>query len=169
MEHDLFVIFKDIEDHSNNKKFFLNLFDDLNSKRPASSGHNISHTDYFDHRNNSKNCVYLDKFYQLVKPFIEQVTNSHLCRYHDFQGCWYQQYYQGSHFSSHTHPNSHFAGIYYVELPGQQAATKFVGYEDLDLNEGDVIIFPSYIPHHSPANPFVERKTVISFNFNINY
>ena len=38
--------------------------------------------------------------------------------------------------------------------------------QELDVEEGDVVAFPSHLIHRAPANPVDIPKTIISFNFN---
>lgn len=80
---------------------------------------------------------------------------------------WFQQYPEGTKFGWHTHPMSNFACVYYVELP-DDLSTEFFHIGQKDAKEGDVIIFPSFLPHRAPQVK-VGRKTIISFNFDINY
>ena len=37
----------------------------------------------------------------------------------------------------------------------------------LDVKEGDIVVFPSFIPHRSPAIVTNDRKTIISCNVNL--
>tara|TARA_B100000963_G_C22577755_1_gene649335 strand:- start:556 stop:1170 length:615 start_codon:yes stop_codon:yes gene_type:complete len=89
----------------------------------------------------------------------------------------------------HTHPNSYLSAAYYVKTPPN--CGKFI-VEDplsvsrhnypiiekktslnekvvgLDVEEGDLIIFPAYLPHKVGKNTTEEDRIVISFNININ-
>lgn len=83
---------------------------------------------------------------------------------------WYQQYHQGSGHGWHIHAY-HFTGVYYLEFPKGSAATEICSPYNLrpkkfKAKEGDIIIFPSHWIHRAPANTS-ERKTIISFNFEI--
>ena len=79
------------------------------------------------------------------------------------QNFWFQQYFQGSEHTWHNH-NGHFALIYYIELPDPAEATEFLNYSKLDLKEGDIIFFPSFLSHRSPKIKSNLRKTIISGN-----
>ena len=37
---------------------------------------------------------------------------------------------------------------------------------ELDVQEGDVVAFPSFLVHRAPPNKIDTSKTIISFNFN---
>ena len=63
--------------------------------------------------------------------------------------------------------------VYFLELPHTKYSTEFLNIEDNkifqieDIREGDVAIFPSFIPHRSPVNLSSSRKTSIAFNIQI--
>jgi len=83
---------------------------------------------------------------------------------------WYQQYRKNSIHNWHTH-GQNFTGVYYVDLPNTSPKTQIVSpysneIVDLDVNEGDVIMFPSTTIHRAPPNHGDACKTIVSFNFN---
>ena len=83
---------------------------------------------------------------------------------------WFQQYKQNNMHSWHTH-GENFTGVYYVELNEKSPKTQIVNPFDshsvyeLDVSEGDMVIFPSYTLHRAPKMTNDIRKTIISFNF----
>ena len=61
---------------------------------------------------------------------------------------------------------------YLLELDDCRHSTEFIDIErnetfQLDVEEGDVIIFPSYIIHRSPLIRSNNRKTTIAVNINL--
>jgi len=72
--------------------------------------------------------------------------------------------------SWHTH-GENFTGVYYVELNEKSPKTQIVNPFDshsvyeLDVSEGDMVIFPSYTLHRAAKMTNDIRKTIISFNF----
>ena len=89
----------------------------------------------------------------------------------------------------HTHPNSYLSAAYYVKAP--KNGGKFVvenplsvakhsypalekqnefniKIAGLDVKEGELLIFPAYLPHKVEENKADEDRIVISFNININ-
>ena len=76
---------------------------------------------------------------------------------------WFQQYEQHDKHDWHTHTESQFTNIYYVELPDGEK-TELFDEVDIDIKEGDILSFPAYIFHRSKPNISNQRKTVISFN-----
>ena len=90
---------------------------------------------------------------------------------------------------SHIHPNCFLSAAYYVKAPDNcgrfiienpNMAKKYAHPEienknelnieitGLDIEEGDLIIFPSYLPHKVGKNQSGEERVVISFNVDIN-
>ena len=89
----------------------------------------------------------------------------------------------------HTHPNSYLSAAYYVKAPKDcgeftvenphsisrhsypalDKKTDFnVKVEKLEIEEGDLLLFPAYLPHGVQENQSDEDRIVISFNININ-
>tara|TARA_B100000886_G_scaffold325078_1_gene270329 strand:- start:1216 stop:1845 length:630 start_codon:yes stop_codon:yes gene_type:complete len=90
----------------------------------------------------------------------------------------------------HTHPNSYLSAAYYVKAPKKagrfvienplsvarhsypatERKTDFnIKAAALDIKEGDLLLFPAYLPHKVNENKSDEDRIVISFNVNINY
>ena len=90
----------------------------------------------------------------------------------------------------HTHPNSYLSAAYYVKAPKnggkfifenpldvakhshpkEERKTEFnLKTVGLEIEEGELIIFPAYLPHKVSENESDEERMVISFNININY
>ena len=88
----------------------------------------------------------------------------------------------------HTHPNSYLSSAYYVkapencgkfeiECPNIAKANSFPSIEkpndlnvrviSIDISEGDLLIFPSYLPHKVAKNESGQDRIVISFNVGI--
>ena len=89
----------------------------------------------------------------------------------------------------HTHPNCNLSAAYYVKAP--QDCGKFTienphsiskhsypisnrktefnsRLEKLEIKEGDLLVFPAYLPHGVEENKSNEDRIVISFNIIIN-
>lgn len=85
---------------------------------------------------------------------------------------WFQQYKKGNTHSWHTH-GENFTGVYYVELDKDSPKTQIVNPFDnstvyeLDVSEGDLVIFPSFVLHRAPKIQNDIRKTIVSFNMNL--
>ena len=88
----------------------------------------------------------------------------------------------------HTHPNSYLSAAYYVSAPKNCGRFQVeslniakrhfypevlknnelnANVAGLDVNEGDLLIFPGYLPHKVAMNESDEDRIVISFNVGI--
>ena len=82
---------------------------------------------------------------------------------------WYQQYLENGKHGWHVHGDN-YTGVYYLELPTETPKTQIVNpinandIINLDVKEGDFVIFPSFVVHRAPQNKSLKRKTIISFN-----
>lgn len=87
---------------------------------------------------------------------------------------WFQQYQRNSQHGWHTH-SSNFTNVYYLELPDSAPKTQIVNpYNqkdiiEIDVKEGDILVFPSFVIHRAPINTGTDKKTIISFNTNAVY
>jgi uncharacterized protein (TIGR02466 family) len=88
----------------------------------------------------------------------------------------------------HIHANCHLSAAYYVKLPKNSGNLKIYNPNNISRNrfpqiskptelnilsrllkvsEGDLLIFPSYLPHSVPKNESDEDRIVVSFNLEI--
>ena len=113
-------------------------------------------------------------FKEKFEPYAQKYLNKFIADHKQFahvstivpQNIWFQRYLNNDLHEWHVHPRTHFAFVYYLELPDSSLGTKFDGYE-VDLKEGDIFIFPAFIPHCSPINETNTRKTIIALNSTI--
>ena len=124
---------------------------------------------------------------------IDQVTNQ--SRYNEYNSKLYFNKHLLSGISSfitinqsHNHPGSYLSAAYYVKAPENcgkfmvenpnsvkkhffpQIANKTelnMPVASIDVSEGDLLIFPGYLPHKVGKNESDEDRIVISFNVNI--
>lgn len=108
----------------------------------------------------------------LIDHFKEEVKKIGLSKIqlHDL---WFQQYHKGDTHGWHVHGHN-FTGVYYLEFGKNSPKTQIVEplslkVLDIDVKQGDVIIFPSMFIHRAPPSKTKKRKTIISFNFNADY
>jgi hypothetical protein len=110
---------------------------------------------------------------KLISPFIyEQLNNFSLEL--GFNSCilnqlWFQQYNFENIHNWHCH-GGNYTGVYYLEFDKQSPKTEILYPNNLneaftvDVEEGDIIIFPCYFIHRSGKIVNNKRKTIISFN-----
>ena len=90
----------------------------------------------------------------------------------DVANAWFHQYIEGDLFGWHSHGDSSFSLIYYLELPADGPKTQFMmppfsSVFTAEVKEGDVLIFPAQTKHRSPVNHSTDRKTIIAMKFTI--
>ena len=93
--------------------------------------------------------------------------------YYDFQVAeiWFQQYTNGSHHGWHVH-GGNMTNVYYLDLPADSPKTEWINPIDnsihqFDIEEGDIITFPSWLKHRAPINQSSKMKTIISWNLDV--
>lgn len=106
---------------------------------------------------------YLYFFYKEINSLMLQTAKKFKCQNWTIHNAWFMQYNQNDKHAWHTHPQSNLSAVYYLELPKKELVTEFKN-KKIKAEEGDILIFPSYILHRSPVNKTKKRKTVISFN-----
>jgi len=106
---------------------------------------------------------YLELFYKEINSLMLQTAKKFKCQNWTIHNAWFMQYKENDKHAWHTHPRTNLSGVYYLELPKKELITEFKD-KKVKTEEGDILIFPSYMLHRSPANKTKERKTVISFN-----
>ena len=107
---------------------------------------------------------YLKLFYQEVGDLMVETAEDFGCNTWKIHNGWYNQYSKNNNHHWHTHPESNLSAIYFVELPNKELMTEFKTKIKLNVKEGDILFFPSYMLHRAPVNNTNKRKTVIAFN-----
>ena len=81
---------------------------------------------------------------------------------------WFQIYKYGDFHALHTHLNTNFTNIIYVSLPNKKIKTNVYSLQrkskSIDIQEGDILTFPAFLPHESPVNTCKKDKIIVSFN-----
>ena len=159
-----------INNHSKIKKVLLDLILRYPGVKWTSNNldkeinYNVSNTDW-----EQKQSDYVEPYVKNIKSYLKKYdfVNCDKIHLHDV---WYHQYFKDDFHGWHVHGGCQFASIYYLELPNKKHCTEF--YDSINnklvkfnVEEGDLIMFPSYIPHQSPKILDDSRKTVISANF----
>lgn len=88
---------------------------------------------------------------------------------HDLKDFWFQQYIENDQHDWHTH-GENYTGVYYVEMPDGAPGTELYSRGKIispPVEEGDIVMFPSIIPHRAPIIKSNLRKTIISFNIQL--
>jgi hypothetical protein len=132
----------------------------------------ISKTDWHDASNFKRSWV--DCFVSYLKDPILEIYNNLGYDGYTIHELWFQQYNINSGHGWHTH-SSNFTNVYYLEMPSGAPKTKIVSpYNQTDIievqvEEGDILVFPSFVIHKAPPNTISQQKTIISYNINATY
>lgn len=164
---------KSFTQHEAHKDKTLELISFSNYKSPKidAAEVNITKTDWEFSNTNREWLSYLQE--PLMSEMFDIYKNM---GYSGFQvnEIWFQQYLQESEHGWHIH-GSNFTNVYYLELPEGTPKTQIINpYNqkdiiEVDVKEGDLLTFPSYVLHKAPKNNSDKRKTIISFNTNVHY
>ena len=165
-----FVFKTKFNNHNLLKNKLLNFFDDVDERYEF---FNEQYSDFIDKLDWSQEknferpwCKFLeDHILQNLDFIIESVGYQN----YKITSLWFQQYKIGSSHGWHVH-GGNFTGIYYLELPKDAPTTQLIvpftqnEIINLDVSEGDIILFPSHVIHRAPPMINQTRKTIISFN-----
>lgn len=101
-----------------------------------------------------------------VKSFLLDISNNYGAAGYGVINYWFQQYKKGDYHGWHTHPESMYSCIYYVDMPLNTETVFKIGDKEVkfEISEGDIIAFPNCFLHCSKPNPTNKVKTVIAFN-----
>jgi hypothetical protein len=162
-----FYLINKIKEHNDIKNNLINLINKIPINKIDVKTENISHTDW--NLPNDCNREYVDFFRKIIKPYIEKISlflNTKDYRVHNF---WFQKYKNQDFHNWHIHPDCNFSNVYYLNLPEKNMRTKIFNIVDksfsyLDVTEGDLITFPSFLHHKSEANKNNQDKIIIAFN-----
>ena len=107
-----------------------------------------------------------------IYQYVKNVTTEMGYRNASLANFWYQQYNKGGKHGWHVHEYCMFTSVYYLEFPEGSPRTEFKNTMTNevfvpDVEEGDIMIFPSFIAHRSPINDTDNRKTILSWNINV--
>ena len=163
-----FLIHISIKEHNKYKDKLLKLIEDS----PKSHDNDLDDVVHdFDFKSDEK--LYVDTFYEMVNPYLQEATKVFNIQKTKFkfkiEDTWFQQYKPNDYHGWHTHGGCNFSNIYYLE---NNHPTEFLNLTtrfslNINVKEGDLIIFPAYIPHRSTPNKTDKRKSVIVFNSSI--
>lgn len=160
-----------LKQHNDVKSKLLNFFE-LTEKRNEKN--NLDLITYTDFRNNNHHTErpYFSTFLSVIDEFSKRFMQYYCVKDFTIINCWFQQYYKNDNHSWHNHSQTNISWVYYVELDDKHHGTEFydtINKEKfkLDVKEGDIVVFPSFVPHRSPAIVTDDRKTIISCNVNL--
>ena len=172
-----------------NEDLLKHIYDLHNNDNVGVKKSNINgwHSKPFDLKDNIPN-----KFYSHLNNYIKDVFNKYGWEYIDTKvvctSMWAIINKKGNFNIEHTHPNNYLSAAYYVKAPkncgnfkatnpnilnrhirakAEQANELNSNSASIKINEGDLIIFPAYLPHSVEENKSDEDRVIVSFNIDI--
>ena len=174
------------EDHNKEYSKYIYELQKEDSKGQKLSNVNGWHSPFFD-LSSRETIGY--KFLMKIQPYIADVFKSYGWVFNPQKvkcsGMWAIINKKGNFNTEHIHPNSNLSGAYYVKAPKNCGKFKVVNPHSIsrdkfpprenpnelnrlvaehEIEEGDLLIFPSYLPHSVLPNQSDDDRIVISFN-----
>lgn len=153
--------------------------DDLIRQIRSARSHSIDAEDervsFTDLRFRNEHRPWIDTFYKNIDPYLIDFSKQYMHRDFTISNCWFMRYQRGDFSDWHVHENSSWASVYFLKLPSPSIKTSLLSFGDRSLipldevQEGDIISFPSCMIHCSKPNPFDEEKIVIAFNTDFSF
>jgi hypothetical protein len=156
-------------EHENLKPLLLDSINSiqLDSYHKPESLNKITKTDWHIPRYIVRNYV------EIIQPaLIDNLNQVYSLLKHDnwtISNFWFQQYEKNDEHDWHQHRGMSYTNVYYLEHTKNTPDTQirdFISEEiiDIDVTEGDIIIFPAISWHRSSPNQSNDKKTIIAFN-----
>jgi len=174
------------EDHNKEYSKYIYELQKEDSKGQKLSNVNGWHSPFFD-LSSRETIGY--KFLMKIQPYIADVFKSYGWVFNPQKvkcsGMWAIINKKGNFNTEHIHPNSNLSGAYYVKAPKNCGKFKVINPHSIsrdkfpprenpnelnrlvaehEIEEGDLLIFPSYLPHSVLPNQSDDDRIVISFN-----
>ena len=91
---------------------------------------------------------------------------------------WSVSYKKGEYHSVHNHSSTGLSGILYLEQPKDAPVTQYIQpwndyisdrtvYLPIPIQEGSIVVVPSFIQHFSPPNESKKIKKIISWDLSV--
>lgn len=167
-----------LQNHSKLKNILLQQIESAEHSSSNVFNDKIYRTDYYRGIGDDQMEVLQDRkyfwfLYNECREFYETFRKKYcICGKSTITNLWFQQYLQNDIHDWHVHGNSNISFVYFLELPDNSCSTQFFDLEKRKIfqpkvSEGDIIVFPSHIPHRSPLLKSNKRKTIISWNMSL--
>ena len=169
-KHEIAVpyIVSKFKQHADVKEQLLDLIDKQDCVALDDHEIRISRTDWISNVGPARD--YWNFLFPMLEEHMKDVMLNLNIKEYNFTNYWFQQYKHLDTHGWHRHRHCFFSSVYYIELPKDGPSTIFKNPVDgktilrPEIEEGDIITFPSIIEHCSAPNQSTNKKTVISFN-----
>ena len=103
-----------INEHKEFKQYMLSYI----SKQPNNSlielEDNITNTDWKN--SHDRNREYVQKFYEVLRPYLSKLTTEIPAKKYQINNMWYQQYAKNSKHQWHRHIECNWSAVYFLEF-----------------------------------------------------
>jgi len=168
---DMPIVISHLKDHKSIKDEIMKHINEQASSRIFSDEHDdldITRCDWTIERNVPR------KWLEVLRPSLTKELDIIYKELgydtYDVKNIWFQQYETNGVHGWHVHVYCQWTNVYYVDLPEDCPQTEIINpYNQkdiikIDVKEGDLLTFPSFVIHRAPVNKSNKTKTIISFN-----
>lgn len=159
----MYIYKSKVKNHKEIKKTLLEQINLIPQNSIITNKSNILHSDWNLPPNMHRE--YSKLFFEIIKPHCSMILKDLKGEKCVLKNFWFQRYKENQFHGWHVHGNCHFANVYYLECP-KGAGTKFKNISK-ECEEGDILSFPSFLPHMSSPLEKNSIKTIIAFNIDI--
>jgi hypothetical protein len=155
----------DVVNHKKIKSDLLIQIASMENESLIEADQTISNTDWKTPRNIERPYFYTT--FSIMQDVADRVSVMWGIPKLKVSNYWFQQYKKGDYHDWHSHEEALFSCVYYVDMADDNPKTTFnlKGKEiNIPVSEGQVLIFPGFLPHTSKENKTDKTKTIISFN-----
>ena len=165
------ILIQPTPNHTQFKDLLLKLIEETPYEKRISNKESITKTDYeqsqTDYHNKEIQREWVRIFTLCIQNTLKEILNTLQFEKAHFLSVWFQQYHTNDFHAFHHHGMSDYSGIYYLELSDNTYTQILVNDKitDIEVSEGDIVVFPSQLRHRCPQVTTNNRRTIISFNF----
>jgi hypothetical protein len=167
-KHEIPFLIFEVKDHLLIKDKILDGIQKMGKYSIVDQGQNIANSDWHLSANFNRHYYqYVVKVFDDTVNFLNKTFNYNEQEKATVLNYWFQQYEDGGMHDWHRHVNCSFSCCYYVDLSYDNPKTSFKLFGEkfeIDVKEGVVLIFPSFLQHCSKLNESKHTKTIVSFN-----
>ena len=122
--------------------------------------------------------TYLDTISDILSDEMSWFAHDYQCNPHIVRS-WYERALPYMYHPTHNHGHGGYSAVLYIEYnPKYHRPTNFIApydhfitgeqltYEP-EVEEGDLILFPSFLHHYTHPHTSEQRRTVLSFNITV--
>ena len=132
----------------------------------------LSYGDFY-HQNRGSNLPYSSELLDVIKPHLTDLEK--LYTIHDYGKPWCQGYLQSDWHSPHNHGSEGLSCIFYAHYDSKvHRPTEYISpfpsiygniaTKILEVEEGDLVVFPSFLLHVAPPSGSDKSRIIFAFN-----